>query len=144
MLDTLTSPKGVGIYFMVNRKFDLHFTCAACDWEWTVEYPIQSTMENCPECDFDTKSDHCTEIPLTNIDFVVDYMTWGSAMNQLFLIDAVTKQAELVIAQQDQLRIDMKNNFIHPDVWIRAAVEFKKQADEFYSRDEPAKTVSNG
>ncbi len=144
MLDTHTSPKGIGIYFMVNRKFDLHFTCAACDWEWTVEYPIQSTSENCSECDLDTRSDRCTEIPLTNIDFVVDYMTWGSAMNQLFLIDAVTKQAELVIAQQDQLRIDMKNNFIHPDVWIRAAVEFKKQAGEFYSRDEHAKTVSNG
>ena len=109
-----------------------------------MEYPVQSTTENCPECDRDTKSDRCTEIPLTNIDFIVDYMAWGSAMNQLFLIDAVTKHAEIVIAQQYQLRIDMKNNFIHPEAWILAALEFKKQAAEFYSRNEPSKTLSNG
>jgi hypothetical protein len=118
VLVTLKSPKGIGINFMINRKFELHFVCRACDWEWNAEYHIQSTTENCPECDRDTKSDRCTEIPLTNIDFIVDYMTWGSAMNQLFLIDAVTKHADMVIAQQDQLRIDMKNNFIHPEAWI--------------------------
>ena len=50
----------------------------------------------------------------------------------------------MVIDQQNQIRIDMKDNFIHPDAWIAAATEFKKMSEEFYSRNEPFKIVFNG
>ena len=67
-----------------------------------------------------------------NVKFMHDFMNWGSPMNQIFVMDAVCKQAKLVVENADQVRIDMKDNFIHPEAWIRAATEFQEQYKENY------------
>jgi len=53
-------------------------------------------------------------------------------MNHIFVMDAVCKQAKLVIENADQVRIDMKGNFIHPEAWKRASTEFQEQYKENY------------
>ena len=67
-----------------------------------------------------------------NVKFLTDFMEWGSPLNQIFIMDAVGKLAKNVIDQQDRLRIDMKDNFVHPEAWIRCALDWKKEYDENY------------
>lgn len=60
----------------------------------------------------------------TNVELVTKYMEWGSPMNQLFVIDALRKHAELVVEKQDELRETMKDSFIHPEAWIQSAKDW--------------------
>ncbi len=68
-----------------------------------------------------------------NVKFLNDFMQWGSPLNQIFVMDAIGKLANMVIDQQDQLRIDMKDNFVHPESWIQCAKDWKRDYDENYN-----------
>lgn len=67
-----------------------------------------------------------------NVKFVHDFMNWGSALNQIFVMQAVNQLAERVIQQQDELRISMKDNFVHPEAWIKCAADWKQDYRENY------------
>ncbi len=59
--------------------------------------------------------------PLSNEDKILHYITYGSPMNQAFLLDAVLKQAYRIVENKDEVRKSMAESFIHPDSWIAAA-----------------------
>ena len=72
--------------------------------------------------------------PDSNIEMLVDYMEWGSPMNQMFVIDAVSKQAKLVVDNEEQVLKDMEDGFIYGPSWVRAAKDFIEASDKFYNR----------
>jgi hypothetical protein len=73
-----------------------------------------------------------TNIRKDNVKFVHDYMNWGSPLNQIFVMQAINQFAEKVFQQQDQLREDMKDGFVHPEAWIKCALDWKKEYEENY------------
>lgn len=69
---------------------------------------------------------------LSNTEFVSHFMSFGSPMNQLFVMDAIGKLSKLVVDSKDQLMISMDNGFITPESWIKAAEDWRKQYAENY------------
>jgi len=70
----------------------------------------------------------------TNIDFLTHIMEFSKngAVMQLFVMDAVCKQAERVIEQQDKIREAMQNHLITPNAWINTAKEFIEEYNKNY------------
>lgn len=60
----------------------------------------------------------------TNVERINKYITYGSPMNQLFVIDAVSKLAELVVKDENVVREQMKDGCVNPEAWIAAAKEW--------------------
>lgn len=76
--------------------------------------------------------------PNNNIEFLMDYMEWGSPLNQMFVVDAVIKQAERIVNNEEEVLKSMENNFIHGPAWVQAAKEFLQKLDRFHKRyDKP-------
>ncbi len=73
--------------------------------------------------------------PKTNVDFFADFMNYGSAMNQMFVLDAVTKMAQKIVDNEEQVLKDMEGSFVHGPAWVKCAKDFLKASDEFYNRD---------
>jgi hypothetical protein len=71
---------------------------------------------------------------LSNTEFVNHFMSFGSPMNQLFVMDAIGKLSKLVVDSKDQLMISMDNGFITPESWIKAAEDWRKQYAENYEQ----------
>jgi hypothetical protein len=71
---------------------------------------------------------------LSNTEFVNHFMSFGSPMNQLFVMDAIGKLSKMVIESKDQLMISMDNGFITPQSWIKAAEDWRKQYAENYDQ----------
>jgi hypothetical protein len=71
---------------------------------------------------------------LSNTEFVNHFMSFGSPMNQLFVMDAIGKLSKLVVESKDQLMISMDNGFITPESWIKAAEDWRKQYAENYEQ----------
>jgi hypothetical protein len=71
----------------------------------------------------------------TNVDLVKDFMDFGhqGAVNQMFVVEALTKWSEIVIKNQAKLRKDMKDGFISADAWIACAKEWQKKSKAFYA-----------
>ena len=67
-----------------------------------------------------------------NVTFVNDFMTWGSPLNQIFVIDAVNKLAKNVVAQKEQLQELMKDSFVSANSWIQCAEKWLRDYDENY------------
>lgn len=63
---------------------------------------------------------------LSNTELVTEFMEFGSPLNQAFVMEAITRYANLVIEQQDELRESMKDGFVHPEAWIKCAKDFNK------------------
>lgn len=57
----------------------------------------------------------------SNTDVVEFYMTFGSPMNQLFVMEAIQRYAKDVVKHQEGLRESMKNHPIEPNAWIESA-----------------------
>ena len=74
--------------------------------------------------------------PKTNIDRITHYMEYGSAMNQLFLMSAMIKMVEAVLKDPEQTKLQMiangSANMFHPESWIEAAREFKRQNEDLF------------
>tara|TARA_R110000868_G_scaffold103681_10_gene285367 strand:+ start:314 stop:583 length:270 start_codon:yes stop_codon:yes gene_type:complete len=65
----------------------------------------------------------------TNSEAINHYINFGSALNQVFLIDAVLKVSREVIKSKDEVKELMKGSFIHPDAWINCAEQAIKLLD---------------
>lgn len=60
----------------------------------------------------------------SNVELITKFMEFGSPMNQMFVIEAINRYAKMVIDQQDELRVSMKDHMIHPEAWIQSAKDF--------------------
>lgn len=69
---------------------------------------------------------------MTNTELVVDFMEFGSPLNQVFVIDAISKLARIVVDQQDQLRVQMQDGFVEPEAWIKCAKDWIEKSDSNY------------
>lgn len=54
------------------------------------------------------------------------FMKHSPPVSGIFVIEAIDKFANAVLAEQDQLREDMKNHIIEPDYWISIAKAWKE------------------
>ena len=64
----------------------------------------------------------------TNVKLVKKYMTWGSPINQMFLIDAISKMATTIVKDPTKVRKQFHESgaesWINPDVWIQSAQDW--------------------
>lgn len=69
----------------------------------------------------------------TNAQVVRDLMenSKHGALAQMFVIDALTKHAEMVSEADPKLFV---NSLVHPQAWIGVATEIKQKLDAAYSR----------
>ena len=75
----------------------------------------------------------------TNSEAINYYIDFGSALNQVFLIDAVLKFSREIVKNKDTVRELMKDSFVHPDAWITCA----KQAIEILDLPQPEVEQTN-
>lgn len=76
--------------------------------------------------------------PTNNIEMLTNFMEWGSAMNQMFVVDAVSKLAESIVKNEESVLKSMENSFVHGPAWVQCAKDYLKQSEEFYGRfDQP-------
>jgi hypothetical protein len=62
----------------------------------------------------------------TNVQIVTSYMNTGSPLNQVFVIEAITKYAEQVRNQRLTVIDSMKNTFVSGEAWVQCADEWAK------------------
>lgn len=75
-------------------------------------------------------SDHFE--PDTNVEVLqtlVDRLDWTSPMVQSFVRERLILSCDKILDNEEQVREQMKNSFVHPDAWIRAAREVKEIVD---------------
>ena len=72
--------------------------------------------------------------PENNSEFIQQFMNYGSPMNQMFVIDAITKCAKAVVENEEEVLEQMEGGFVHGPAWVQCAKDFLKQSDEFYNR----------
>ena len=71
---------------------------------------------------------------MNNVEFItrlMDFSRCGALMHG-YVITALEKYSEQVIAEQEALREGMKNSLVNPDAWIACAEEVKQQLEENY------------
>ena len=73
--------------------------------------------------------------PKSNEDRIREYISYGSPMNQAFLIEAVVRYANEIITNEAAVREQMEGSFIHPDSWIAAAKSAREHLDNEYFVD---------
>jgi len=68
---------------------------------------------------------------ITNEQLVLDYINYGSPLNQVMLITAMNDYARKVIEREAEVREMMQDSIIHPSSWIESARAWvKAQADQ--------------
>lgn len=74
------------------------------------------------------------EVPTrkTNVDLVSDFMNFGSPMNQMFVIDALSKHAHYIVDNEEGVLKAMEGSFVDGPSWVRCAKDFLKKSEEFY------------
>lgn len=72
--------------------------------------------------------------PTNNVEFIKHYMECGSAMNQMFVHDALSKMAQNIVDNEEQVLKDMGGSMIYGPAWVKCAKDYLQQADEFYNR----------
>ena len=71
---------------------------------------------------------------LTNVQLVKKIMETGSPMNQLFVLDALTKWSDHIIENKEETLKQMENTMIYGPAWVESAEHCKKMLDEHYNR----------
>lgn len=71
--------------------------------------------------------------PTNNIEMVHHFMNYGSPLNQIFVIDALTKQAQHLVDNEEEVLKQMEGSFVHGPAWVQCAKDFLKQSEEFYN-----------
>jgi hypothetical protein len=61
----------------------------------------------------------------TNTTLVEKFMEMGSPLNQAFLIDAVSKQAQLVVNNKEEL-LKQPDQFVSMKAWVKCAEDWLK------------------
>lgn len=72
--------------------------------------------------------------PTNNVEMLTNFMEWGSAMNQMFVVDAVSKLAESIVKNEESVLKSMENSFVYGPAWVQCAKDYLKQSEEFYGR----------
>lgn len=79
----------------------------------------------------------------SNSDLINDLMNYSpaGAMSQIFIMDAINKQVDLVILNEDSLlkksiqdQKEGKMSYFSIVSWIATAKDLRKRIDEFYNR----------
>jgi hypothetical protein len=68
----------------------------------------------------------------TNLEVVTEFMEWGSALNQAFVIEALTRYAKQITSNPDEVRKAMANSPLHPESWIKCASDWMEIARTKY------------
>jgi hypothetical protein len=71
--------------------------------------------------------------PTNNVEMLTQFMEHGSPLNQIFVIDAVTKLAKLVVDNEEETLKHMEGGFVNGPAWVKCAKDFLKQSEEFYT-----------
>lgn len=69
---------------------------------------------------------------MTNAEFVKDFMTFGSPMNQVWLLEAICKYAEQCVESKEAMIEAMQDGFISGEAWVAAAEEWQKRWQQNY------------
>lgn len=69
----------------------------------------------------------------TNVDMITDFMERGSALNQMFVVDAVVKLAELILENKEEVLKRMEGGFVHGPAWVKCAEDFLEHSNKFYN-----------
>ena len=69
--------------------------------------------------------------PKTNTQIVKSYMD-ASAINQLFLMEAINRYAKQCIARKEALIKAMETTMINGEAWVKAAEDWSKTHKENY------------
>ena len=72
--------------------------------------------------------------PTNNVEMLTQFMEYGSPLNQLFVIDALTKQAQYLVDNEEEALKQMEGSFVNGTAWVKCAKDFLKQSEEFYNR----------
>ena len=65
----------------------------------------------------------------TNSERLDDFLSYGSPMNQAFLIEAVCRYADEILSDEAEVRKQMEDSFISPESWISAAKSAREHFD---------------
>lgn len=71
----------------------------------------------------------------TNVEFVTEMMEFSryGALTQAFVLEAVDKYAQQVIAKQEDLKVSMKDHIVRPVTWIDIAKEVHAKCKARYA-----------
>ena len=73
--------------------------------------------------------------PQTNVEFLTQYMEWGSPLNQAFVMDAIGKLADKIVENEDEVLKSMEGGFVHGPAWVKCAKDYKEQYDAFINQE---------
>jgi hypothetical protein len=71
------------------------------------------------------------EAPKTNVEAITDIMESGSPLRQMFVVDAIGKLADAVVADAETFKADT-NGIIYGPAWLKVAEEIKAELDAKY------------
>ena len=77
----------------------------------------------------------------TNTEIVANFMDFGPTgpMGQMFVIDALRKFSDKIVAEEAQVLEEMKDGFVTGESWVATARALKAHLDAAYkSNDNPA------
>lgn len=69
-----------------------------------------------------------------NVQFVKDFMIFGSPINQIFVLQAINNLAHAVVEQKEAIRKDMAGSFVSANSWIQAAEKWIREYQENYQQ----------
>lgn len=72
--------------------------------------------------------------PTNNTEMVEQYMNYGSPLNQIFAVAALTKHAQHIVDNEEEVLKQMEGSFVHGQAWVQCAKDFLKQSEEFCKR----------
>ena len=73
--------------------------------------------------------------PTNNVEFITQYMEFGSPLNQAFVHDCLSKFAKRIVDEEEEVLKSMEGSMIHGPSWVQCAKDYLKQSDEFYNRE---------
>ena len=79
----------------------------------------------------------------TNTEIVADFMDFGPTgpMGQMFVIDALRKFSDKIVAEEREVLEEMKDGFVTGESWVATAKALKAHLDAAY--DPPKQDDSN-
>lgn len=80
----------------------------------------------------------------TNVEFVVELMEVSNhgPLAQLFVLDALEKWSDKIIASEAEVVSSMEKSFINGEAWVSVAREIKAKLEARYARTGSTEIVS--
>ena len=76
--------------------------------------------------------------PQSNIDFLEHTASFSrnGPLMQLFMLDAIQKQAENIVKNEAQVLKEMEESFVHGPAWVDTAKEYLEKQKAFFNKAE--------